>query len=125
MRTRCRCFIVLEKKNKLHALLPALNTSRLNLRKHENLGPFSRRTDSVIVLLRPTPSKLKQCSGSIVLEVSIAFYHVVFYFFFFIIFYFLTNHNFTVMYSCIDSIIRFVHFSSFLLLISSSTFKES
>ena len=86
-------------------------TSRLNLEKHENLGPFSRpRTDSVIVLLRPTPSKFKLCSGSIVVEVSIAFYHVAFYFFF--IFYFLTNHNFTVMYSFVVSIIRFFHFSS-------------
>ena len=56
---------------------------------HGNLGQFSRRTDSVLVLLRPTPSKLKLCSRSIVLKVSIAFYH-----FDFISFFFLTNHQF-------------------------------
>ena len=64
---------------------------------HGNLGQFSRRTDSVLVLLRPTPSKLKLCSRSIVLEVSIAFYHVDFVFY---LLFFLTNHNFTVVYSC-------------------------
>ena len=42
-----------------------------------------RRTDSVLVLLRPTPSKLKLCSRSIILEVSIVFYHVDFVFFIF------------------------------------------
>ena len=42
-------------------------------------------------MLRPTPSKLKLCSWYIALEVSIAFYQVVFVFYFFS-----TNHKFTV-----------------------------
>ena len=44
---------------------------------------------------------LKLCSRPIVLEVSIAFYDV--HFVYFILLLFLTNHNFTVVYSCIVS----------------------
>ena len=67
------------------------------------------------------PSKLKLCSESIVLEVSIAFYQVDFYFLFFS--FFLTNHNFTVVYSCIVSIIIIILFFFCInLLISGSIF---
>ena len=90
--------VVQNKQNKLHGRLPALNTSRSNLRNTRKFKPDEQIKK--IVLLRPTPSKLKLCSRS--------FYHVDFYFF-----YFSTNHNFPVMYSCIVSIIRFFSFFCF------------
>ena len=53
----------------------------------------------------PTPSKLKLCSRSVVLEVLIAFYHVDFYFLFLI-----KSQLYCNVFMFV-SIIRFFHFS--------------
>lgn len=70
--------VVQNKENKLHSLLPALNTCRSNLRNGRKFRPVFKTNR--FGLLRPTPSKLKLCSWSIVLEVSFAFYRWLFIF---------------------------------------------
>ena len=100
--------VVRNKENKLHGLLPALYTSRSNLRNTGKFWPVfktSRFRNSFF--LRPMPSRLNKLCFPI-------YSFTIFDWFLFcqiLFFYFLTNHNFTVVYSCIVSMIRFLHFS--------------
>ena len=100
--------VLWNKENKLKGLLPALNTSRSNLRNTGKFRPISRPADSVIVFfLRPMPSRLNKLCFPL-------YSFTIFDWFLFcqiLFFYFLINHNFTVVYSCIVSMIRFLHFS--------------
>ena len=80
--------VVQNKENMLHCLLPALNP-RSNLRNTRKFRPVFKRNrfrNSFV-----TSNTLKLCSRSIVLEVSIAFYHVDFVYF---IFYFFNKSQF-------------------------------
>ena len=81
--------VVESEENKLHGLLPALNTCRQET--HRNVGPFSRQTDFVIALLSSMPSRLKLCFYS-----STSFDCLLLYL---ISVFFLTNHNFIIVHS--------------------------